>query len=114
MSTAFIANSLLFFCGSGGFLEYLCSGLTYPEETVKSAVVYILVQLSMKTPQNTLPTSVVQTVCQFVAFNLASAKSHNLTLNLLGIHVYIHTLVPSYFRGVLIVELHYVYMYTYT
>ena len=68
----------------GGFLEYLLSGLAYPEENVKSAVVYILAQLSMKTPQNSLPTSLVHSVCQFISSNLASAKSHNLTLNLLG------------------------------
>lgn len=68
----------------GGFLEYLLSGLAYPEESVKSAVVYILVQLSMKTPQNSLPTSLVHSVCQFISSNLATAKSHNLTLNLLG------------------------------
>ena len=75
----------------GGFLEYLLSGLAYPEENVKSAVVYILAQLSMKTPQNSLPTSLVHSVCQFISSNLASAKSHNLTLNLLGtIHVYLH------------------------
>lgn len=73
----------------GGFLEYLLNGLAYPEESVKSAVVYILAQLSMKTPQNSLPTSLVHSVCQFISSNLASAKSHNLTLNLLGtIHVY--------------------------
>lgn len=72
----------------GGFLEYLVSGLAYPEENVKSAVVYILAQLSMKTPQNSLPTSLVHSVCQFISSNLASAKSHTLTLNLLGaIHV---------------------------
>ena len=68
----------------GGFLEYLLSGLAYPEESVKSAVAYILVQLSMKTPQNSLSTSLIQTVCRFVSSNLASAKSHDLTLNLLG------------------------------
>lgn len=81
----------------GGFLEYLLSGLAYPEENVKSAVVYILAQLSMKTPQNSLPTSLVHSVCQFISSSLASAKSHNLTLNLLGI---LHRVcMMSYFLG---------------
>lgn len=68
----------------GGFLEYLLRGLAYPDEDVRSAVVYILAQLSMKTPQNSLPGSLVQGVCGFISSNLASAKSHTLTLNLLG------------------------------
>ena len=68
----------------GGFLEYLLSGIAYPDENIKSAVVYILAQLSMKTPQNSLPTSLVHTLCRFISSTLASAKSHNLTLNLLG------------------------------
>lgn len=68
----------------GGFLEYLLSGLAYPEEMVKSAVAYVLVQLSMKTPQNSLPIHLVQSTCKLISTNLASARSHDLTLNLLG------------------------------
>ncbi|CAI8053235.1 Meiosis inhibitor protein 1, partial [Geodia barretti] len=69
----------------GGFLEYLLRGLAYPDEDVKSAVVYMLAQLSMKTPQDSLPASLVQAVCGLISSNLASAKSHTLTLNLLGL-----------------------------
>ena len=79
------------------------SGLAYPEENVKSAVVYILAQLSMKTPQNSLPTSLVQTVCRFISSNLASAKSHDLTLNLLGIihNIYMRNLTEFLIRSFL-------------
>ena len=68
----------------GGFLEFILQVLAYPDEAVKSAVVYTLAQLSMKSPPNSLPPSLVQAVCGHVSSSLASAKSHNLTLNLLG------------------------------
>ena len=84
----------------GGFLEHLLRGLAYPDEDIKSAVVYILAQLSMKTPQNSLPVSLVHTICAFVSSNLASAKSHTLTLNLLGIHIHMSA-YGSYNSGVL-------------
>ena len=63
---------------------------------MKSAVAYILVQLCMKTPQNSLPASLMQTVCRFVSSNLASAKSHDLTLNLLGTAIPLRFLDRAY------------------
>ena len=65
-------------------MEFLLRGLAYPDECVKSSVVYILAQLSMKTPPNSLPINLVHCVCRFISPTLATAKSQNLTLNLLG------------------------------
>ena len=70
-------------------MEYLVGGLAYPDEAVRSAVAYTLAQLILKTAQNSLPTHLVQSICKFVSSNLASAKSHDLTLNLLGIYMYV-------------------------
>ena len=85
-NTSLLHDNIIICLIEGGFLEYLLSGLAYPDENIKSAVVYILAQLSMKTPQNSLPTSLVHSLCHSISSSLASAKSHNLTLNLLGIN----------------------------
>lgn len=69
---------------AGGFLEFLLGGIMYPDETVKSAVIYILVQICSKAPLNSLPAPTVQNMCRHISTNLATAKSHELTVNLLG------------------------------
>ena len=74
---------------TGGFLEFLLGGMTYPDEAVKAAVVYILVQLCSKTPQNSLPLPIVQSMCRHISTCLATAKSHELTMNLLGLFLVI-------------------------
>lgn len=79
------SSLVVLYIDTGGFLEQLLRGLAYPDEKVKSAIVYILAQLSTKTAANSLPASLVQSICGHVSSNLASAKSHTLTLNLLGL-----------------------------
>lgn len=58
--------------------------MSYPDESVKSSVVYILVQLCSKTQPNTLAIPLVQSMCRHISTNLAAAKSQELTVNLLG------------------------------
>ena len=64
---------------TGGFLEFLIGGMTYPDENVKSTVVYILVQVCSKTSPNSLPLPLVQNLCKHISTNLATSKSHKLT-----------------------------------
>ena len=58
--------------------------MSYPDESVKSSVMYIMVQVCSKTHLNSLPVAIVQSMCSQLATTLASAKSHELTVNLLG------------------------------
>ncbi len=70
---------------TGGFLEFLVGGMAYPDEPVKSSVVYILVQICSRAPHGvSLPLPLVQSVCRHISTNLASGRSHDLTVNLLG------------------------------
>ncbi len=70
---------------SGGFLEFLVGGMAYPDEPVKSAVVYVLVQVCSRAPQGvSLSVPIVQSVCRHISTNLATARSHDFTINLLG------------------------------
>ncbi len=60
-------------------------GMAYPDEPVKSSVVYILVQICSRAPHGvSLPLPLVQSVCRHISTNLASGRSHDLTVNLLG------------------------------
>ncbi len=69
---------------AGNFLEFMIGGLTYPDDSIKSSVVYVLVQLCKKGQANSLSLPLVQNMCQNVSTNLATAKSQELTINLLG------------------------------
>ena len=60
--------------------------MSYPSETVKTAVVYVLVQVCSKAAHNSLPIPLVQNMCRHISTNLATAKSQELTINLLGMH----------------------------
>ena len=71
----------------GHFLEFLLGGLSYPDDSVKSAVVYILVQICSKNQENLFSTPLVQKMCSSISSNLATAKSQELTINLLGKNV---------------------------
>lgn len=68
----------------GSLLDFLLNGLSYPDEKIKSSVVYLLVQVAGKTPPTSLPLSLVQRLARHISTNLATAKSHDLTINLLG------------------------------
>ena len=70
---------------TGSFIEFLIGGLTYPDESVKSAVVHILTQVCSNTPPNYLPLPLMQNISRHVSTNLANSKSMELTVNLLGI-----------------------------
>ena len=65
-------------------MEFTLGGLTYPDDSVKSSVVYVLVQVCSKSMPNSLPLPLVQNMCHYVSTNLATAKSQELTINLLG------------------------------
>lgn len=68
----------------GNFLEFILGGLTYPDDSVKSSVVYVLVQVCSKSHPVSLSLPLVQSMCQHISTNLATAKSQELTINLLG------------------------------
>eukprot|EP00731_Ephydatia_muelleri_P029221 Em0020g865a len=68
-----------------GFLEYLLSGMTYTDEAVKSSLAYILVQLFSRPDQNSLSPGFVQATCRHISVGLASAKSADLTSNLMAL-----------------------------
>ena len=68
----------------GQFVEFILGGLSYPDDSVKSAVVYILVQICSISQRNTLAMPLVQKMCNYISTNLATAKSQELTINLLG------------------------------
>lgn len=65
-------------------MEFILGGLSYPDDSVKSSVVYVLVQVCSKSPPNSLGLPLVQNMCQYISKNLATAKSQELTVNLLG------------------------------
>ena len=67
----------------GQFIEFIL-GLSYPDDSVKSAVVCILVQICSISQRNTLAMPLVQKMCNYISTNLANAKSQELTINLLG------------------------------
>ena len=71
------------FC-TGKFLLYLIEGLTYPDESIKSSVVYILVQLCTKRTDCPLPLNIVHELCRNVPPCLTMARSADLTVNLMG------------------------------
>ena len=70
---------------TGSFIEFLIGGLTYPDESVKSAVIRILTQVCSNTSPNLLPLPLMQNISRHVFSNLANSKSKELTSSLLGI-----------------------------
>jgi len=75
---------IIYVCLQGHFLDFILGGLSYPDDSVKSAVVYILVQICSKSQENSLSTPFVQKMCNSISNNLATAKSQELSINLLG------------------------------
>lgn len=65
-------------------MEFILGGLTYPDDSVKSSVVYVLVQVCSKSQPNTMGLPLVQNMCKYISKILATAKSQELTVNLLG------------------------------
>lgn len=72
----------------GKFIDYLIEGLSCQEESVKSSLVYVLVQLCSKSTGQLLQTACVRRMCSLLSVSLATAKSHYLTLNLMGMIIY--------------------------
>ena len=74
--------------------------MSYPSETVKSAVVYVLVQVCGKAAHNSLPIPLVQNMCRHISTNLATAKSQELTINLLGMTQFLFALFYCYLHAI--------------
>lgn len=75
--------------------------MSYPSETVKSAVVYVLVQVCSKAAHNSLPIPLVQNMCRHISTNLATAKSQELTINLLGMTLFLFPLFYCYLDAII-------------
>ena len=75
--------------------------MSYPSETVKSAVVYVLVQVCSKAAHNSLPIPLVQNMCRHISTNLATAKSQELTINLLGMTLFLFPLFYCYLHAII-------------
>ena len=65
-------------------IEYLVDGFVCQDESVKSSLVYILVQVCSCKSQ-IIQMNVIEKICAHLSVSLANAQSHNLTLNLMGI-----------------------------
>ena len=66
------------------FVEYLVAGMSYPDEAVRASVVYILVQLCVRKEDAVLALPLVHTMCRSLSVSLATSRSHELTINLMG------------------------------
>ena len=66
------------------FVEYLVAGMSYPDEAVRASVVYILVQLCVRKEDAVLALPLVHTMCHSLSVSLATSRSHELTINLMG------------------------------
>ena len=66
-------------------MEYLVgAGMSYPDEAVRASVVYILVQLCVRKEDAVLALPLVHTMCRSLSVSLATSRSHELTINLMG------------------------------
>ena len=95
------------FLSPGAFIWYLLEGLTYPDEAVKSLVVYMFVQLISAT-DSSLPYNVISEICNHLPSILADSRTNDLTVNLMGIwhhylctcsHVHVHVDCVGYYLG---------------
>ena len=71
-------------CFTVSFVEYLVGGIGYPDEAVRASLVYILVQLCVRKEDAVLPVSIVHAMCRSLSVSLATSRSHELTINLMG------------------------------
>ncbi|XP_065899328.1 meiosis inhibitor protein 1-like isoform X2 [Dysidea avara] len=65
------------------FVEQLIGGLSYPDEMIKSECAYVLTQLC--TENKPLPLPTVKKLCNTIMSMSAVTKSHNSTVNVLGL-----------------------------
>ena len=71
---------------AGEFVEQMVEGMSHSDESVCSSVVYILVQLGGRGGDVPFSLATVRKICDNLSGSLAVAKSHNLTINLMGMH----------------------------
>ena len=63
-------------------MDHLISGLSYPDEAIKSECAYVLNQ--MATEYKSLPLCTVKKLCSAVVSMPIATKSHDCTVNMLG------------------------------
>lgn len=63
-------------------MDHLISGLSYPDEMIKSECAYVLNQ--MTTEYKSLPLCTVKKLCSTIVSMPLSTKSHDYTVNMLG------------------------------
>ena len=66
-------------------MDHLISGLSYPDEMIKSECAYVLNQ--MTTEYKALPLCTVKKLCSAIISMPAVTKSHDCTVNVLGQYV---------------------------
>ena len=69
---------------AGEFVEQMVEGMSHLDESVRSSVIYILVQLGGRSGDTPFSLTTVKKICDSLSGSLAMAKSHNLTINLMG------------------------------
>lgn len=63
-------------------MDHLISGLSYPDEMIKSECAYVLNQ--MTTENKSLPLCTVKKLCTAIVTMPITTKSHDCTVNMLG------------------------------
>ena len=66
----------------GSFMDHLISGLSYPDEMIKSECAYVLNQ--MITEYKSLPLCTIKKLCSAIVSMPVTTKSHDCTVNMLG------------------------------
>ena len=72
-------------------MDHLISGLSYPDETIKSECAYVLNQ--MITEYKSLPLCTVKKLCSTIVSMPTAMKSHDCTINMLGQYHVVSTAV---------------------
>ena len=86
------------------FVEYLVAGMSYPDEAVRASVVYILVQLCVRKEDAVLALPLVHTMCRSLSVSLATSRSHELTINLMGEWIMLVSPYSKYLECVVCIE----------
>ena len=74
---------------AGKFVEQMVEGMGHLDESVCSSVVYILVQLGGRGGDMPFSLTTVKKICNNLSGNLAMARSHHLTINLMGTYMHL-------------------------
>ena len=72
-------------------MTYLLEGLFYPDDIVKSLVVYALVQMISASEYMYVPYHVISSICSHLPRLMTDSNSDDLTINLMGM-ILIHVL----------------------